>query len=203
MIKRPEHQQPIHRSQPESHHMVHALPIEIVIAVRDALRSVGRARRVHKAEQVFGPARRHRRRSEPLRNKVTAVVLGLRIEHDHLSQVRRSSGEFGVGKKQLSAGVFHDMPRFLCREAEIDWQKHAADMADRESDLKKRDGVLHEDRNYIAGPDPCLEQQCRDLSDPIGKLAVTDTLVPINYRKTIRRHAGVIGDEGAQIDHGT
>src|SRR5262245_4208201 len=95
------------------------------------------------------------------------------------------------------------MPRFFCCEAKIDRQEHGADMTDREGDLKKCSGVLHENRNHVAGLDPFLDKQCCDLPDPIAKGAVTDALLAINHRKTVGRYARVVGDEGAQIYHRT
>ncbi len=55
MIKRTGHKQPGLLAQSEYDHMLHAFPIEIVIAMHDAFWPVSRSRSIHEAEKVIGP----------------------------------------------------------------------------------------------------------------------------------------------------
>ena len=152
VVERPGHQQAVVLAEAERNHVIDALPVEIIVGVDDALRPVGRAGSVHQAEQIIRLANLHGRR-RIFSRKRGGVGLRRVVEQDRGRQIGNSRGEFRVGEHELRAGVGRDVFHLVGGEAEIDRQKHRAEMTGGKRKLEKGRAVLHHHGDDVVGAD--------------------------------------------------
>ncbi len=185
----------------ERDNVIGALPVEIVVAVHDALRAVRRARRIHEAEEVVGLGCVHWRGScRP--GEACAVALRRLLEEDDVANsFRRGCGKLRIAKQKARAGVIEDVAHLVGREAIVDRQRHGADVARRKRQLDERRAVFHQQRDHVAGADALRHQPAGRSLDAGHQLGVGGARARVEHGGPLRGAPGMEADEARQTDH--
>ena len=202
MVERADGEEPVPGRHLQRDDVVHALPVEVLVGVHDALGAVRRAGGVHQAEEIARLAHDERCGWQGIAAEDAAVLLRRLGEEHDIADAPDGSGEFLVCDQKLGPGVAGDEAAFLARETEVDRQEDRSDMADGKRDLVEGRAVLHEDGDDVVLPDAVGGEIAGHLLDAVVELRIGDALPLIDQRQPVRIAHRVEANECAQIDHG-
>ena len=187
-------------AQCEGVHVVDRFPIEVFVGVNDALGAVRGARSVHEAEQIVGLAHAHRGWRGP-RAQLRDVALRGGINDVDRRRALCVDLQRLVRDQQLGFSVAGDKGDLLGREAKVDWQKHRADVADREGEFEKGRAVFHQRGDDVACADALRIEPAGRVRDPPRQFAIADAVRAVDDRYALRPAPRVSENEAGKINH--
>ena len=156
MIKWTRYQQTGLLAQTENNYMLHAFPVEIVIAMHDTFWSVRRPRRVHEAEKIIGSEVTWFRNSILHAREIKDILLH-RIGQNMLWNINLENViKFRISDQERCICVANYVSNLICRQTVVDREENSPKIAGSAGNFDKGWAVFHKNSDDISFADTLL-----------------------------------------------